>query len=227
MCKFFQSARNLSGQALNGRSKTSAPAVLSAGSIPQCPTSSCSWGSLMPWKNSIPLPHSTLTVSSPEVTLHHFLCSEYLLRCLCLALPVCETSPRPGPCTKLCCKASVKPQTGEMSGETGGTTSTGGKSRQHSLQRVADATMLTQSLPKGLFVSSLHCLFPCTQLLTHTKPMSDCTGINTHMLKPNHNVLLLPAGKGGLECFLFSLFLTPTEKSGITNNNLYREDRAV
>lgn len=70
-------------------------------------------------------------------------------------------------------------------------------------------------------LSSLRCLFPCTWLLMHTKPMT-----NTHRLKPNHTVLLLPAGKGGLEHFLFSLFLTPTEKSGIPNNNLCREDRA-
>lgn len=63
-----------------------------------------------------------------------------------------KPSPQPGPCKELCHEASVRDQTGEMSGETGGTTSTGGKSWQHSLQRVADATMLTQSLPKSLFV---------------------------------------------------------------------------
>lgn len=105
--------------------------MLSAGRTPQVPLLPALEGIYalkeLHWSTA-PLPSSTLTMSSAEVTLHHFPCSKYLLRCLYLALPVCETSPQPGPCEELCCKASVELQTGEMSGETGGTTSTGGKS---------------------------------------------------------------------------------------------------
>lgn len=115
---------------------------------------------------------------------------------------MCETSPQPGPRKELCCRALVKPQAGEMSGETGGTTSTGGESWQHSLQRAADATMLSQSLPKSLLVWVPSIAF--FHVHDCTKPMSDCTGVNTHLLKPSHTGLLLPAGKGGLEWLSFS-----------------------
>ena len=71
-------------------------------------------------------------------------------------------------------------------------------------------------------LSSLCHLFTRTQLLTHTKLMNDYMEINIHMLKPNQTMLLLPAGKGGLECFLFFLVFTHTANTEIPNKNLYR-----
>lgn len=130
--------------------------MLSAGRIPQCPTSSCSGRSLMPCKSSSGAQLLCLAAHSPWAH-QRWLCTispvqnicwdVYIWHCLCV-----KPSPQPGPCKELCRETLVRDQTGKMSGETGGTTSTGGKSWQHSLQRVADATMLTQSLPKSLFV---------------------------------------------------------------------------
>ena len=93
-------------------------------------------------------------MGSPEMTL---LCTTSPVQNICQDIYVwlfqCVKSLlSQGTVKQLCYGAPVELRTGKTSGEAGDTTSTGSKSWQHSLQRLADVTMLTQSLPKSSFV---------------------------------------------------------------------------
>lgn len=79
----------------------------------------------------------------------------------------------------------------------------------------------------SLFEFPLLPLYTYTIAHTHREDEQLHGKKTTHMLKLNQTMLLLPAGKGGLECFLFSLFITHTANTGIPIKNLYRKGKAV
>lgn len=116
----------------------------------------------LPWSTIHP-PSNTLAMGLWETTL---LCTVSPVQNICQDIYIwlflrVKSLLSQGPVKQLCYEVLVKLQTGKTSGEAGGITSTGGKSWQHSLQRIADVTTLTQSLPKSLFVwvpsiASLH-----------------------------------------------------------------------